>query len=113
MLKGEKLFEQVGCDDCHRASLRTVKDSYAPWPDGTAHRVDALSGKVLQPYSDLLIHDMGEGLEDVRPMGRASGRFWRTTPLWGLRHKTRYPHSPITPSGAWAGTSRASRRRPR
>jgi CxxC motif-containing protein (DUF1111 family) len=90
--KGEKLFEQVGCDDCHRASLRTVKDYYAPWPDGTAHRVEALSGKVLFPYSDLLIHDMGPGLEDVRPMGRASGRFWRTTPLWGLRHKSRYLH---------------------
>jgi CxxC motif-containing protein (DUF1111 family) len=92
VIKGEKLFEQVGCDDCHRASLRTVKDYYAPWPDGSVHRVDALSGKVLRPYSDLLIHDMGDALEDVRPMGRASGRFWRTTPLWGLRHKTRYLH---------------------
>jgi CxxC motif-containing protein (DUF1111 family) len=90
--RGEALFRKVGCDDCHRETLRTVDDYHAPWPDGTAHRVAALSGKVLRPYSDLLIHDMGPELEDVRPMIRASGRFWRTTPLWGLRHKSRYLH---------------------
>jgi CxxC motif-containing protein (DUF1111 family) len=89
---GEALFRETGCADCHRETLRTVDDYHAPWPDGTAHRVAALSGKVIRPYTDLLIHDMGPGLADVRPMGRASGRFWRTTPLWGLRHKTRYLH---------------------
>ena len=92
VMLGEQVFRRVGCDDCHRETLRTVKDYYAPWPDGTVRRVAALSDKVLKPYSDLLIHDMGTGLEDVRPMGRASGRMWRTTPLWGLRHKTRYLH---------------------
>ena len=90
--KGEKVFRQVGCLDCHREKLRTVKDYYAAWPDGTPHRVDALSNKTLEPFSDLLLHDMGPGLADVRPMGRASGLMWRTTPLWGLRHKTRYLH---------------------
>jgi CxxC motif-containing protein (DUF1111 family) len=89
---GESVFQRVGCDDCHRPQMRTVKDYYAPWPDGTVRRVAALSDKVFHPYSDLLIHDMGPGLEDPRPMGRASGRMWRTTPLWGLRHKTRYLH---------------------
>jgi CxxC motif-containing protein (DUF1111 family) len=92
VLKGEALFRQTGCGDCHRETLRTADDYHAPWLDGTVHRVEALSGKVLHPYTDLLIHDMGPGLEDARPMGRASGRFWRTTPLWGLRHKTRYLH---------------------
>ncbi|HSP77395.1 MAG TPA: di-heme oxidoredictase family protein, partial [Myxococcaceae bacterium] len=96
--KGEKVFEKIGCDDCHRATLRTVPDYHAPWADGSAHRVEALSVKVLHPYSDLLIHDMGPGLEDERPMGRASGRFWRTTPLWGLRHKQRYLHDGSTDS---------------
>ncbi|HSP81961.1 MAG TPA: di-heme oxidoredictase family protein [Myxococcaceae bacterium] len=90
--EGEKVFRRVGCDDCHRERLRTVADYYAPWPDGTVHRVEALSHKVLAPYSDLLLHDMGPELEDVRPMGRASGRMWRTTPLWGLRHKQLYLH---------------------
>ena len=36
-------------------------------------------------YSDLLLHDMGDGLADNRPDGSANGREWRTTPLWGLR----------------------------
>ena len=36
---GEQVFRRVGCDDCHRETLRTVKDYYAPWPDGTVHRV--------------------------------------------------------------------------
>jgi CxxC motif-containing protein (DUF1111 family) len=43
-----------------------------------AHREVAL-------YSDLLLHDMGDGLADQRPDGDADGREWRTTPLWGLR----------------------------
>lgn len=90
--RGEAVFQKAHCADCHRESLHTVKDYYAPWPDGSVHRVEALSGKVLRPYSDMLIHDMGTALEDPRPMGRASGRMWRTTPLWGIRHKTRYLH---------------------
>jgi CxxC motif-containing protein (DUF1111 family) len=38
----------------------------------------------VRPYTDLLLHDMGEGLADGRPVYRASGRDWRTPPLWGL-----------------------------
>ena len=90
--EGARVFAQIGCADCHRKSMRTVEDYYAPWPDGTAHRVAALSGKEIEPYSDLLLHDMGPLLDDQRVMGRASGRLWRTTPLWGLRHKARMLH---------------------
>ncbi|MFO0600822.1 MAG: di-heme oxidoredictase family protein [Myxococcaceae bacterium] len=89
---GEFLFRATGCADCHRASMRTVKDYYLAKADGTAERVDALSDKEIFPYSDLLVHDMGPGLEDGRVMGRAGGRFWRTTPLWGNRFKPRYLH---------------------
>ncbi|MBL8952482.1 MAG: hypothetical protein JNK82_17010, partial [Myxococcaceae bacterium] len=95
---GKAVFAAVGCADCHRPALKTVEDYYLPLADGTAHRVDALSDKIIFPYSDLLIHDMGPGLEDGRVMGRASGRFWRTTPLWGLRFKTRYMHDGRTDS---------------
>lgn len=90
---GEVLFDQIGCNDCHVESQRTDKDYYVPWPDGTAHRVAALSNKKIKPWSDFLIHDMGEGLNDHRKMGKASGRFWRTTPLWGLRFKGRMLHN--------------------
>lgn len=89
---GEELFERVGCADCHRPTLHTVPDYYVPLQNGTIHRVAALSGKTFHPYSDLLVHDLGEANKDFRLQGRAGGRFWRTTPLWGIRHKTRYMH---------------------
>ena len=44
----------------------------------------ALAGQLIWPYSDLLLHDMGEGLADGRPEGAADGREWRTQPLWGI-----------------------------
>jgi CxxC motif-containing protein (DUF1111 family) len=89
---GEFLFRATGCADCHRASLHTAKDYYLANSDGTAQRVDALSNKEIFPYSDLLVHDMGPGLEDGRIMGRAGTRFWRTTPLWGNRFKNHFLH---------------------
>lgn len=88
---GELLFVAAGCNDCHRAVLKT-SDYYMPLADGSVQKVNALSNKLIFPYSDLLIHDMGPGLEDGRVMGRASGRFWRTTPLWGNRFKDHYLH---------------------
>ena len=42
------------------------------------------SFQLIWPYTDLLLHDMGDGLADNRPEGRASGREWRTAPLWGI-----------------------------
>lgn len=90
--RGERVFDEIGCTDCHRKSYRTVDDYYMPWPDGTAHRVEALSGKTFHPFSDFLVHDMGPELADGRVMGRAAGNFWRTTPLWGARFKTRFLH---------------------
>ncbi len=114
--QGEALFNQIGCADCHVEKHRTVKDYHVPWPDGTAHRVAALSNKTLRPFSDFLIHDMGPGLDDHRRMGKAGGRFWRTTPLWGLRWKGRMLHdgSAITLEeaiGAHGGEGTASRDR--
>jgi CxxC motif-containing protein (DUF1111 family) len=90
---GEALFDKIGCADCHVEYQRTDKDYFVPWPDGKAHRVAALSNKKFAPWSDFLIHDMGPGLDDHRRMGKAGGRFWRTTPLWGLRFKGRMLHN--------------------
>jgi CxxC motif-containing protein (DUF1111 family) len=53
-----------------------TRADYAPVP--------ALAGELIFPYSDLLLHDMGDGLADHRPEGLATGREWRTPPLWGL-----------------------------
>jgi len=73
-LEGRTLFSQIQCVRCHVPEFQTGTSSVA-----------ALSNKPVQLYSDLLLHDMGDALADNRPDGQASGREWRTTPLWGLR----------------------------
>ncbi len=74
VLEGKRLFYQSGCIGCHQPKFATRRN----W------EVEALGGQLIWPYSDLLLHDMGEGLADHRPEGLASGREWRTPPLWGL-----------------------------
>ncbi len=71
---GEALFRTIGCAACHVPSLTTGENPQFP---GAAY-------KVIHPYTDLLLHDMGEGLADGRPDFEASGRDWRTAPLWGI-----------------------------
>ena len=73
-LEGKALFSQIQCARCHIPEYQTGTSSVA-----------ALSNKTVHLYSDLLLHDMGDALADSRPDGQASGREWRTTPLWGLR----------------------------
>jgi len=73
VLRGHRLFREAGCADCHVPSHDTG-DSDLP----------ELAHQRIWPYTDLLLHDLGEGLADGRSEGRASGREWRTPPLWGL-----------------------------
>ncbi len=72
--RGRALFAQAGCTGCHAPTLTT----------GLTSPVQALRGVTFHPYTDLLLHDMGEGLADDRRDGDASGREWRTPPLWGI-----------------------------
>lgn len=74
VLRGETVFNEVGCASCHVPSMRT-----GPNP------VAALAGKNVVLYSDLLLHDMGPDLADNLNEGSATGTEWRTAPLWGLR----------------------------
>ena len=74
LARGEELFEAVGCAACH-TPVMTTGDS----------PIEALAYREVRLYSDLLLHDMGDALEDDRPDGGADGREWRTAPLWGLR----------------------------
>jgi CxxC motif-containing protein (DUF1111 family) len=74
VLRGKELFYESGCTGCHVPKLATRRD----W----AARV--LAGQLIWPYTDLLLHDMGEGLADQRPEGMADGQEWRTPPLWGI-----------------------------
>ncbi|WP_417711379.1 di-heme oxidoredictase family protein [Roseibium aggregatum] len=74
VLKGKKVFYEVGCPACHRPKFVTSRKAENP-----AHRF-----QLIWPYSDFLLHDMGEGLADNRPVGDAGGQEWRTPPLWGI-----------------------------
>ena len=74
VLRGRALFHASGCAACHTPAHRTRAD----WP------LAALAGQVIRPYTDLLLHDMGEALADGRAEGLATGREWRTPPLWGI-----------------------------
>jgi CxxC motif-containing protein (DUF1111 family) len=78
VLRGQVLFAQAGCAHCHRPGYLTGEP---PLPRFSSK---ALVGQEIWPYTDLLLHDMGEGLADGRPDFVASGRHWRTPPLWGI-----------------------------
>lgn len=71
---GAELFEQIGCANCHRTQMTTGVDLDFP----------ELSEQTIRPYTDLLLHDLGEGLADHRPDAEATGSEWRTSPLWGI-----------------------------
>ena len=74
VLRGKALFHHVGCAACHRPTFTT----------GALEGQPHLSGQKIWPYSDFLLHDMGDGLADGWPEGDASGSEWRTAPLWGV-----------------------------
>ncbi|MYM58346.1 c-type cytochrome [Vibrio sp. OCN044] len=71
---GQSLFVKAGCDSCHKSQVTTSVREGLP----------ALSNQTIHPYTDLLLHDMGEGLADNRPEYLANEREWRTAPLWGI-----------------------------
>lgn len=72
--RGEELFRKFGCASCHMPTLVTGEDKAFP----------EVSNQTIHPFTDLLLHDMGEGLADNRPDFEATGTEWRTPPLWGL-----------------------------
>ncbi len=73
VIVGEQLFSQADCAKCHTPTLQT---SNSP--------IEALSNKVFHPYTDLLLHDMGSGLDDGYTEGFALTSEWKTPALWGL-----------------------------
>jgi CxxC motif-containing protein (DUF1111 family) len=74
VVRGRVLFEAARCTACHLPEART----------GGSSPLAQLRSATIHPYTDLLLHDMGEGLADDRRDGDASGREWRTPPLWGI-----------------------------
>ena len=70
--RGEKLFNDTGCAACHKSNIKTGE-----------HEIARLENQIIHPYTDLLLHDMGEGLKG-RPDFDASPTEWRTPPIWGI-----------------------------
>jgi CxxC motif-containing protein (DUF1111 family) len=94
VLRGKELFSGAQCDGCHVPELKT----------GNTPQIAAAANLTILPYTDLLLHDMGEGLADHRPDFQASGRQWRTPPLWGLGlQKTVNGHTDLLHDGRARG----------
>ena len=74
VLKGKVLFSKLNCISCHQINQVTGNFTVNP----------LLENIKIKPYSDFLLHDMGEALADNRPDYEANGREWRTQPLWGI-----------------------------
>lgn len=74
VLEGKAAFYQAGCPACHVPKFVTHR---------LANRAEH-SFQLIWPYTDMLLHDLGEGLADNRPEWQANGREWRTPPLWGI-----------------------------
>lgn len=73
VIAGEQVFNAVGCTKCHWPELQTGPSPIAP-----------LANTTIRPFTDLLLHDMGPGLDDGYTEGSALTGEWRTPPLWGL-----------------------------
>jgi CxxC motif-containing protein (DUF1111 family) len=90
VLAGKRLFHDARCASCHVP--RHLTGELPGYPE--------LSQQTIYPYTDLLLHDMGEGLADGRPDFDADGREWRTPPLWGIgRVKTVNGHTTFLHDG--------------
>lgn len=74
VLAGKALFYDLGCAACHQPKFVTNRLKDQP----------EQSFQLIWPFTDMLLHDMGQGLADHRPEARATGREWRTAPLWGI-----------------------------
>lgn len=107
--RGEETFTSLGCSSCHTPIQRSGPSE-----------IEALSEQTFAPFTDLLLHDMGADLADGRPDGDASGREWRTPPLWGIglveavNGHTRYLHDgrarDLTEAILWHGGEAESAR---
>lgn len=73
VIAGARLFERAKCTTCHTPKTKTG-----------SYKIEALANQEIQPFTDLLLHDMGDALADNRPDGEATGNEWRTPPLWGI-----------------------------
>jgi CxxC motif-containing protein (DUF1111 family) len=90
---GKSLFTSTGCAACHTETVTT----------SAFHPLTEVRSQTIHPYTDLLLHDMGDGLADTLTEGQATGREWRTTPLWGLGLQACVTGGVVNPTGREGG----------
>jgi CxxC motif-containing protein (DUF1111 family) len=88
---GANLFNAIGCNTCHVTSITTAPAGTVI-NGGTFTVPAALGSKVIHPYSDFLLHNVGTGDGIVQNGGQATANKMRTSPLWGGRTKSRLMH---------------------
>lgn len=81
--RGAALFDSAKCSACHHPSFTTGSHP-GIWGPGGVVAVKAVQGQKIYPFTDMLLHDMGEGLADGRRDFQATGREWKTRPRWGI-----------------------------
>jgi len=92
---GRQIFDQVGCGVCHTATIVTALPGTVI--NGGALKVaDALGNKIIHPFSDFLLHDVGTGDGIVQNGGPSTRTKMRTPPLWGLRARGRFMHDQLS-----------------
>jgi CxxC motif-containing protein (DUF1111 family) len=92
---GRSLFDKIGCETCHKSTITTA----APGTliNGGAMKVtNALGNKVIHPFSDYLLHDIGTGDGIVQNGGASTRNKVRTSALWGLRARGRFMHDGLS-----------------
>ena len=82
---GSNLFDSIGCGICHTKSITTASSAVAP-----------LANKIIHPYSDFLLHDIGTGDGIVQNGGQSTANKLRTAPLWGTRTRPRHMHDGLS-----------------
>ena len=94
-LIGAQLFQQTGCSVCHVSTIVTAHVGSVI--NGGKFRIPgALGDKIIHPYSDFLLHDVGTGDGIVQNGGQSTRNKLRTAPLWGLRTRTRLMHDGVS-----------------
>jgi len=88
---GQQIFEKIGCGICHVEAITTAPQGTV-LNGGTLTVPDVLGNKVIHPFSDFLLHDIGTGDGIVQAGPQNTAEKLRTAPLWGLRMKARFMH---------------------
>jgi CxxC motif-containing protein (DUF1111 family) len=98
VVRGRTLFGELGCSGCHVPRHRTSAEA----------ELEEVRDQLIWPYTDLLLHDLGEALSDSRPSFEAAGNEWRTPPLWGIgRYPTVNGHDRLLHDGRARGVAEA------